>query len=57
MLRLIEERVPTLVELLCVLVLGRWCFFPGRIIVKNLLRLLLGCNHAFDLVQELCVDI
>ena len=56
-LRLVEERVPALSELLIVLVYGRGDFFLGGIVVKDLLRLLLRGDHTFDLVQNVLIDV
>ena len=57
MLRLVEERVPALRELLIVLVHGHGDFFLGRIVVKDLLRLLLRSDHTFYLVQDVLIDV
>lgn len=39
------------------MVVGRHGFFPWRVVVEHFGGLLLGCDHVFDLVEDLLVDV
>ena len=56
-LRLVEETVPSLSQLLFVDLRLVWRFFLGWIVIEDLLRLLLGRDHTFNLLQNILIDV
>ena len=58
MLRLIEVGVPALDKILVVLMrVSFWDLLLWRIVVEDLLRLFLSCDHAFDFVEDVLIDV